>query len=363
MTDIRPLERSDVPAVARLFSLVWRGSPDAADPELERFFASTLLDHPWADPELPSFVATDGTELVGMIGSNVRRMTFDGRPIRLVCSAHLVAHPRVRGRAVGARLLKALLAGPQELTTTDGATDEMRRLWEAVGGSAVHLGAFSFVRLFKPATLGLDLLLDRKGKRVEASPLRLLPGTLDRLAALVAGSRLAPRAAPATAVTLSPSFVVEHAEDVATARLLPAYDVPYVTWLFDELGRVAARGTLWRDGIARGRLWAESVHGDGPLGWYVCHLREGGFCRILQLTARPRAVDDVFTVLSSRARALGAAALYGRLEPQLVAPVTAAGCIVRPSDGRLLVHSRSTEIGTSVRAGDAHLTRLDGEWW
>lgn len=364
MSDIRPLERADIPAVARLFSLVWRGAPDAADSELERFFESTLLDHPWADPELPSFVATNGDEIVGMIGSNVRRMTFDGRPIRMVCSAHLVAHPRARGRAVGARLLKTLLAGPQDLTTTDGATDEMRRLWEAVGGSAVHLGALSFVRLFKPATLGLDLLLDRKGRRVEASPLRLLPGSLDRLAALVARKRLVPSAARATAAALSPSFVVEQADDVAaTARLRAAYDEPYVTWLFDELGRVAARGTLWRDGIARGRLWAESIHRDGLLGWYVCHLRTGGFCRVLQVVARPRALDDVFAALSSRARSLGAAALYGRLEPELVAPVTAAGCVIRPSDGRLLVHSRTPQLATAVRAGDALLTRLDGEWW
>ena len=59
---------------------------------------STLLDSPWADPELPSLVAIDGNEIVGMIGSNVRRMRFDDRPVRMVCSAHLLSHPRVRQR-------------------------------------------------------------------------------------------------------------------------------------------------------------------------------------------------------------------------------------------------------------------------
>ena len=44
MTEIRPLERGDIPAVARLFALEWRGSEDASDPELERFFDAFVAD-------------------------------------------------------------------------------------------------------------------------------------------------------------------------------------------------------------------------------------------------------------------------------------------------------------------------------
>ena len=60
---------------------------------------------------------------------------------------------------------------------------------------------------------------------------------------------------------------------------------------------------------------------------------------------------------------LGAAALYGRLEPLLVAPAVNAPSSIRPSDGRLLVHARDHELATVLRAGDALLTRMDGEWW
>ncbi len=364
MSAIRNLERADIPGVARLFSLVWRRSPDASDRELERFFESTLLDHPWVDPELPSFVATEGTEIVGFIGSNVRRMTFEGNPIRMVCSAHLIAHPRVRKRAVGARLLKTLLAGPQDLTMTDGATDEMRRLWEALGGTAVPLGAFSFARLFKPASLGVDLYLSRRAPRVATGAARLLAQPLDRMANLTLKHRPATPPADAGIAPLSPEIMVTEIEAIATGmRLRSAYDTSYLSWLFDELDRVAARGTLWADGVARGRLWAEAVRTDKLLGWYVCHLREGGFCRVLQFAAEPKSGDEVFLHLSSRAHQVGAAALYGRLEPQLVAPVTNSRCIIRPSDGRLLVHSSDPEIARTVRAGHALLTRMDGEWW
>jgi Acetyltransferase (GNAT) domain len=365
VTDIRPLERADLPAVARLFALVWRGEEVDRGGELERFFASTLLDNPWADPELPSLVATEGEEIVGFIGSNTRRITFDGAPRRMVCSAHLVAHPRVRGQAVGARLMKSLLAGPQDLTITDGATDDVRRMWEAFGGVSVPLGALSFVRLFMPAALAADLALDRRGKRIATSPLRFVTRTADRAAELVARRRLVPPSPETNAAPLTPTLLVANVDDVAsTVRLRSAYDKAYVTWLFGELARVEERGTLWADGIPRGRLWAEAVRTNGTVvGWYVCHHREGGFCRVLQFATAPRAADDVFAQLSFRARLFGAAALYGRLEPSLVAPVTNAPYIVRRSDGRLLVHSRDPEIATAVRAGDALLTRMDGEWW
>ena len=365
MTDIRPLERGDLPAVARLFALVWRGSEDDADAELERFFASTLIDHPWADPELPSLVAVDGETVVGMIGSNVRRVLLDGRPLRMVCSAHLVSHPRARNQAVGARLMKTLLAGPQDVTTTDGATDEVRRMWEALGGVSVGLGAFAFVRLFRPASLATDLMLGRRSRELAASPLRILPAAVDGVARRAARRRLVPPPEESASTPLTPELLVEHVAGVTSSlRFRADYDEPYLTWLFEELARVAQRGTLWADGVPRGRLWAELVRtNDTVLGWYVCHLREAGFCRVLQFASAPRTSDAVFAQLSSRAQALGAAALYGRLEPLLVAPAVNAPSSIRPSDGRLLVHARDHELATVLRAGDALLTRMDGEWW
>lgn len=365
MTKIRALERADLPSVARLFAHVWRGDAAAADPELERFFASTLLDHPWADPELPSYVATDGEEVVGFIGSNVRRVTFDGAPRRMVCSAHLVAHPRARGAAVGARLMKTLLSGPQDLTITDGATEDVRRMWEALGGHAVPLGAFSFVRVFRPASLGVGLLVDGGRLRTLRRAARSVSHGVDRIAERVTRSRLVPPIAQTAALPLTPEALVENAEDiVGPMRLRSSYDVPYVSWLFSELERVEQRGTLWADGIARGRLWAEQVRVAGAVvGWYVCHLRHDGFCRVLQFAARPRSSHAAFEQLAFRARLFGAAALYGRLEPLLVGPTTAGPCVYRPSDGRLLVHASHRELLDAIRAGDAHLTRLDGEWW
>ena len=261
--------------------------------------------------------------------------------------------------------MKSLLDGPQDLTITDGATDAVRRMWEAFGGHVVHLGALSFVRLFRPWSLGSDLLLERRIPGRLGPPVRGLSRGLDRVAELAAAGRLRPERPSVASEPLTPELLVEHAESVAApARLRTAYDAGYVTWLFEELRRVEARGTLWADGVPRGPFWAELVSSGGRVdGWYVCHLRRGGFCRVLQFASTARGADTVFAQLSFRARELRAAALYGRLEPRLVGPVTAGRCLIRPSDGRLLVHARDAELANAARAGDAFLTRMDGEWW
>ena len=96
-------------------------------PSFRRGLTGSCSD-PWADPEIPTLVHVgDSGEITGFIGSHVRRLRLDGLPIRLAAGGPLIVHPQARSRAVGARLWRRYLAGPQDLTTTDGASDEMRQ--------------------------------------------------------------------------------------------------------------------------------------------------------------------------------------------------------------------------------------------
>ena len=142
MTTIRSLDRDDLPHVAALL-------PDwAAD---QRGLAAGVLDYPWADPELPSLVAVDDDDgVIGFIGSQVRRMRFDGREIRGVCCTQLAVAPEHRGGPAGARLLRSLASGPQEITWSDGATDPVARVWRALGGQLDYARAADFFLLLRP---------------------------------------------------------------------------------------------------------------------------------------------------------------------------------------------------------------------
>jgi hypothetical protein len=358
------MERDDVARVAALYELVVReGKPQ---PQLAPFLERTTFDHPWADPDIPSLVYEEDGEILAFLASNVRRMRFETRPVRMACSALLVAHPRARQRAAGAQLMRAYLTGPQDFTITDGATETVRRMWEGLGGHTVGLGCLAFVKVFRPMRLAGGLLAERSS-RLLAAPVGAVAPALDGVAGLVARSRLVPHAPPENTevVPLTPELVVDHLGAVTgDIRLHADYDADYLSWLFRELDEIGMWGPLWPGGVRRGPLWAELVRrGDAVEGWYVCQLRVGGFCRVLQFATALRAADAVFAQLAYRARARGAAGLYGRLEPRLVAPVTSAGAVLRPSDGRLLVHSRHAELARAVRAGEALLTRMDGEWW
>jgi hypothetical protein len=363
---IRPLEREDLAEVARLYGAVMASRDAASDAEVAQFFARTLLEQPWADPELPSLVYVADGEIVGFLGSNVRRMRFDGDPIRVGCSAHLVSLPRARALGVGAMLLRSYLGGPQDLTITDGATETVRRIWEALGGRSVHACAFSFVEIFRPVQLAAHRALDRRA-------LHRFEGVVQPASALVDGlvGRLAPRVfrrepeTAATAEPLDPRLLLEHLPAVtAGLSLVPDYDERYLGWLFEQLEGLQRAGRLSRALIERGRLWAELVRVEGRVaGWYVAHLRERGLCRILQLAAAERDAGVVLEQCAHRSREEGAAGLYGRVEPRLLPALGARPCLLRFAPGRLLVHSRRAEIVDAVLRGDALLTRMDGEWW
>ena len=104
MAAIRPCERDDVPAVASLYEHVARSGSRAPAPGLEAYFERTFFDHPWFDPEIPSLVYVDDDgAIAGFLGSSVRRLLFDGRPVRMAVSGPLVADPSVRRRAASPR--------------------------------------------------------------------------------------------------------------------------------------------------------------------------------------------------------------------------------------------------------------------
>ena len=159
MSVIRPLERDDLPQVAILYESVSRSGSTTPPRGLAGYFERTLLDHPWADPEIPSLVNLNEQGTVrGFIESHVRRLSLEGRPILMACGGQLVSDPAVRNRAAGRLLLRRFFAGPQDLTITDGATEATRRMWRGLGESVGRLGSISWVRLFDWGAAGEQAL-------------------------------------------------------------------------------------------------------------------------------------------------------------------------------------------------------------
>ena len=351
---VRACRRDDLPGVAALYEAVMRSGRRTPAPRLADYFERTFFDCPWADAEIPSLVYEDESgRIVGFLGSHVRRLRLDGRVLRLACGGQLVADPEARGRAVGAILFRTHLRGPQAATFTDGANETVRRMWEVCGGETAHLKTIAWTRILRPARFAADYALRRLGRPAAARRLRPLWRPLDALALRLAGRRLRPPER-ASAEGLDARAVIDHMPIVTEfLRAYPDYDEPFLEWLFREMAAVKSRGTLMRSLVRDSRGQA--------LGWYVYYL-ESGVAHAFQVAARRGAAGDVLDALFHHAFVHGAAAVQGRLEPQLAGALAARRCLFGWSGGALLHSGNPAHLGVLL-SSQCWLGLMDGESW
>src|SRR3954447_11945555 len=227
MADIRPLEAGDLPAVAALMRAHLGGWGDD-----EAFLAATALEHPWADPEIPSLVAIEDGRVVGWIAAAVRRLRFEGREVRGVCCSHLVVDPASRSSAAGALLLGRLLAGPQELTWSDSANDPVLRMWRVYGGQIDHSRACDWMLVLRPLRwlTGIAAAFPRR----RAATRELVPVAAFPFQAL--GARRGTARDPDPEITGEDAGPAEVAESwpglTRKRRLQPEYDQAFLDHLF-----------------------------------------------------------------------------------------------------------------------------------
>jgi hypothetical protein len=323
------------------------------------FLRATLLDQPWADDELPSLVATDDRgEIIGFIGSQVRRIRLDDRVLRAVSPAHLAVADDRRAGAAGALLLRRLLAAGQDLTYTDQATDIVMRMWRTFGGGVDSARVCDWMLLLRPLRwLGrVTLSAIREGSlRRERIPVGALP--------FQAAARVFRRAPePLKGVVgedATAAAIVEALPDLTKGvRLRVDYDEPYLRHLFEQMD------AYFPDPVVR-RL----VRRDGrPIGWYAYRLGRQrswgteGTARVLNLTTTESEGDAVLQELMEHARAQGSAVLAGRLEPRLMWPLrrqlAVMGFARQPA-----IHANDPVVLATLASSESLLTQLDSEWF
>lgn len=353
---IRPMVADDVPAVCSLYERVVRSGSPTPPAALVRYLGRTFLDDPWRDDDIPSLVHTDTDgRIVGFNGSHVRRVVWDGRPIRVAHSGPLVAAPDAPG--VGALLTRRYLGGPQDATVTDGATDYMRRIWTGLGGHTAVASSVSWAKVLRPAAAA-QALARRVGRPGLGRVLRVVGPAVDGVARGVARRfpNVLPRAPETTAEILTAGELVAQVDRARRRlRLHPDYDETFLAWLFGELAAVTTRGVpvrhLVRDADGR------------ALGWYVYHLAEHGPSQVLALVAPSGRTGDVLDHLLRHADDRGAAVVIGRLEPALLPELLARRCALMSTGLYTLVHSADPALLAVLGTPDALFSPLDGTAW
>jgi GNAT superfamily N-acetyltransferase len=347
MAEIRPLTHADVPLVVALLRVHMHGWP--LD---ERTLVGLMLDHPWADEELPSLVALEGDEIVGFTGVQARRMRMDGRPMRGACCTHAVVNPAHRGGAVGALLLSRILSGPQAVTWADSATDAVAAVYRIMGGHLDFVRACDWMLVLRPVRW-LSGIAVAAARREAVSRRTFVP--VGAVPVQAVGPRLLRQAHPEPARDVRG----EDASAAIIAEHVPALNKQRRVWVdhdeaqLDHLFRLveALRGPLVRRLVRRD---------ERPIGWYAYLLRHGGASRVLHLAAPEREVDAVLGELVSHAREQGSAALMGRAEPHMQGALerrfAVLGYARQPA-----IRAKDPELAAVMATSAALLTRLEGE--
>ena len=321
------------------------------------YFHEMLFENPWHHLGLPSWVAEENRRITGLLCVMPRPMMFRGRQLRVAVNTQFMMDPEKRGTFTTLQLARAAVSGPQDLTFADGANDQARRMWIAIGGTVSLPYSLHWTRPLRPARQLLSLLEEHDVLHPAVTlAMRPLGALADALAARLRPNRilrqrrgLSERALePATMLANLPAILRDYA-------LQPVYNAHSLAWLLDQ----AARKTC------HGKLRARAVLDDKQrlIGWYLYYLRPGGLSEVVQVAALKGSHDSVLTMLLADAWRHGAATVRGRLDPRSAQDLSDRHCWFRRDSTWTLFHSRHPEIMDAIHQGDALLSRLEGEWW
>lgn len=356
MKGIRELKREDLPQVADLYEYVMRSKVRKAPPGMAHYFERIFFDTPWYDPEIPSYVFEDDGKILGFAGSHVRKMLFKGKPIRMGVLGQLIADPDVRNMAVGAFLMKKYLSGPQEISSMETCADEMRLIWENLGGKTVHLNSLNYTRFFRPAKFAINQVFNRGKLTSFKTPLRR---TMDVADAVI---RATYKPLKANVLPQDEELTVEkYLEYLPMIKgkraLVPDYDLEFLQWQFFEMAQVKSKGPLYS-------FLVRDEQKHDVIGWYIYQMKDEDKGHIVQVEAKKGFEAKVLDHLFSDAQRRGATLLHGRIEPNIHVPLVKANRTwIHSRYDRTVVYSKNPELLLAYYTGDAMFTRMEGEFW
>ena len=346
-TTIRPVDRQDLPAVARLFEATFRSRDAAGTASLASYLGEVLFEHPWRDPDLNSLVYVDGAGQVGgFIAVFPLRLMVNGAPVRGALAGTLMVERPAENPFAGARLMRSFLNGPQDISLSESANETSQRMWEKLGGETATLYSMEWLRVFPPGGF-------RASPSANAGPpatrlLRPLARGFDALAG--AGARQSPPACAGSfarrrgrrrRIDRSHAALRVHLRDAAG---LGAHQPHRLSHPRGDQGAawhpLPARRSRLRRGAAR-----SSISTTGG---------RAASASSSQILARPGAREAVIDDLLADAMGRGLVALRGRVQPEF------AGILLRRRAVFLhaastLMHSRHQEL----LAPDPHRRRAD----
>ncbi len=351
---IRALRPDDIPAIAGMFSRVFLKRSAAPAPMLTSYFDELLISASGTDGEPRSRVFVDATGTVrGFIGIWPRRMVLDGRTIEAAAAGSLMVDDYAEHPTAGARLLRAFLSGPQDLSFSETANPLSQRMWERVGGARLATASLDWLRVLRPAGFSVAAA----GRSFSpAWALRPVAAGVDRLIGMAGLSPELPDEVL--------GFTDAEVSTEEMLQLIPQLSKSYglrPDWQSPDLALLMAHAESKE---RYGELQRRVVYGrDGaPVACYLYHARRGDIARVLQVLALQGSAPVALASLLRHAASLGAVAVRGRTDPAMFDAFVAHRCVFYHGSAMVL-HARNKALLDDVLRSRALLTGLAGESW
>ena len=149
---VRACRREDIPTVAGMFSRVFLKQQRTPADELVRYFDELVFDGRLHRGEARSRVFVDAAgEVRGFIGVWPRPMILQGRNIEAAAAGSLMVEQPEQHPAAGARLLRAFLSGPQDLSFSETSNHISQGMWQKAGGERLTATSVDWLRILRPA--------------------------------------------------------------------------------------------------------------------------------------------------------------------------------------------------------------------
>jgi len=351
---VRACTPDDMPAVAGLFQRTFRNARVPAPASLTRYLRELYFEHPWRDPALTSKVFVADGAVRGFIGILPMRLAFRGATLRGAVAGTLMVDKPQENPLAGARLLRAYLSGPQDVSLSDSANPVSCGMWERLGGKTVPTQSMEWVRAFRPFATAVALAAEIARAARFARPIGAIA---DGIAGFFSRDLfgLEPTEAAAPNAEASDEELVHLIPELASAyEIRPAWDATTLRWMLAHAADKDRHGPMMRR-VVRGK-------NARALGCYICYGRRGGVAWVLQFLARPDAIGPVLDHLFASAFAVGCVAVRGRSQALLLDPLQRRNCLFFHRSATV-VHSHDAELVAAIRGGEALVTGLSGDAW
>jgi hypothetical protein len=356
MSEVRPLSTEDLEAVTALYFRVLRRNKATPPRALVDYFRSFYLDGPYRDPEIPALVhLNDGGRVTGFVGVHCVPYLVANRPIRAAFCGALMSEDHETDPLAGARLLKAFIAGPQDVSLSETANVVSETMWTKLRGRTLPGYSFEWFRVFRPLSFATALAGE---KTALIKPFVPLAGVIDsRLSGASSLARFAPAPMPA-------GLMMEDAdvESFSSAiRKLSIGKKARPDWDNGYLDHVLANAVI-KPGFGQAHMGLVRTRTGDPIGAFLYHLKSSGIGRVLQVMAMPGRLGPVIDLMFAHALENGAAGLRGRSSPEWIEAATGRSMIMATISSTV-VHAKDPAIADAFISGDCMLTGLAGERW